>query len=561
MRLQDFSIGAKIVGSIIVLAVIILGGTAFTAIQMRAIDAGYQSFLTHDSQSWADVTRVRSQSNLISSLVYQVILEPDDAKMQAILRQRDAEEATMMKLAQEVKSATPQYADKVDAAMQDYAASKQAAQPAINFGLKNDYANANKAATSLYNPAWNKLDGDLVALRDTIGEKTLAGGRDLSDHSQSVMWLSAGIMLGGIVIGIILSWLIAQTGIVKPLAALSACMQTLAKGRYDIEIPGIGRKDELGGMAANVEVFRDNGKEAERLKAEQEEAKRRAEVEKRALMDRMAGEFEASVGGVIQQVAAQATQMQSSATAMSATAEETTRQAGTVAAASEESSANVQTVASASEELSSSIAEIGRQVSHSSQIAANAVAEANRANEMVNGLVTASQKIGEIVELINDVADQTNLLALNATIEAARAGEAGKGFAVVAAEVKNLATQTSKATEEISVQISGVQSATQDAVKAIGSIGTTIAEINQIATTIAAAVEQQGAATQEIARNVEEAARGTQEVSSNITGVTKAANDTGAASQQVLTASKLLGEQSVHLNGLVSKFLSSLRAA
>ena len=53
----------------------------------------------------------------------------------------------------------------------------------------------------------------------------------------------------------------------------------------------------------------------------------------------------------------------------------------------------------------------------------------------------------------------------------------------------------------------------------------------------------------------------TQEVSSNIGGVTQAANETGAASSQVLAASRLLGEQSVNLNGLVSKFLTSLRAA
>jgi len=561
MRLQDFSIGAKIVGSIVVLASIVLGGTTFTVMEMRSITAGYQSFLGHDARARLGSAKMRNDVNTTTSLIFQFLLEPDDTKMKALLRRKDEAEAVLMQDAQAIKTLTPQYAENVDALLEEYQATKRAAKPAMDIGAQNDFVNANKAATTQFIPLANKLDEHLVALRDLIDRKTQAGAAELSGRSDSVVWLSVGTMLGGVLVGIILSWIIAQKGIVKPVLDLSACMQTLSQGKYDLTIPGIGRKDELGLMASNVEVFRKNGMEGDRLRAQQEEDKHRAEVEKRALMEKMAGELEASVGTVIQQVTTQAAQMQSSATAMSATAEETTKQASAVAAASAQSAANVQTVASATEELSSSIAEIARQVSHSSRIAANAVSEAGKANEMVQGLLGASQKIGEVIALINDIADQTNLLALNATIEAARAGEAGKGFAVVAAEVKNLATQTAKATEEIGAQITGVQGATQDAVKAIASIGKTISEIDQIATTIAAAVEEQGAATQEIARNVEEAAKGTQEVSSNIGGVTEAANGTGAAANEVSVAAGALTSQSGRLKGAVEQFLSGIRAA
>jgi methyl-accepting chemotaxis protein len=429
----------------------------------------------------------------------------------------------------------------------------------IELSRKDDDKDAQKLYVGDMRTTFNQYYGTL----NKIVAYQAEGGKKEAQTAADTYRLAWDFVIAALVMAAILcigAGIVIVTGVSSPIKRMTNAMGHLAKHDLTTVIEGLGRKDEIGQMAAAVQVFKDSMIEGDRLKAEQEVAHQRAAA-RTAKMDELTRNFESSVGSVVQAVASQATQMESSAQSMSATAEETTKQASAVAAASEQSSANVQTVASATEELSSSISEISRQVSQSSQIAANAVSEASKANDMVQGLVGASAKIGEIVALINDIADQTNLLALNATIEAARAGEAGKGFAVVAAEVKNLATQTSKATEEIGTQITGVQGATQDAVQAIASISKTIAEIDQIATAIAAAVEEQGAATQEIARNVEEAAKGTQEVSSNIGGVTEAANGTGAAAGQVLTSAQALTGQSSHLKDLVQTFLAGVKAA
>jgi methyl-accepting chemotaxis protein len=388
------------------------------------------------------------------------------------------------------------------------------------------------------------------ALTETAAQSVTGNGETL------VMWLG----LAGLAAGVVLAWLIGR-GISRPVVAMCAAMRTLAGGDKTVEIPGVGRKDEIGQMADTVAVFKNNMIEADRLREETERQKAEAETARKTGMLRLADNFEAGIKGVVNSVASQATEMQSSAQAMTHTAEQATHQATAVAASVEEASANVQTVASSAEELSASVREIGQQVEHSSKISSQAVIEADKTNATVEGLAKTAQRIGDVVQLIETIAGQTNLLALNATIEAARAGDAGKGFAVVASEVKSLANQTAKATEEIRVQISEIQGATGQTVEAIRSIGATIRQMSEIATTIASAVEEQGAATREIATNVHQAAQGTSDIATNIEGVSRAATDTGSAATQVLGAAGELSKQAETLRRDVDEFLATVRAA
>ena len=253
-------------------------------------------------------------------------------------------------------------------------------------------------------------------------------------------------------------------------------------------------------------MFRESMIAARALSSEQDK-ERIAKAERAAAqMEARIAEFESTVRAALDGLQASANSMQTTAQSMSATADQSSALVSAVASAAEETSVNVQTVSSGTEELSSSIAEIGRQVVTSSEIARKAVDEAGATDATMQGLADNAARISVVVDLIQTIASQTNLLALNATIEAARAGEAGRGFAVVASEVKSLANQTAKATDEIRQQIAGMQTVTNSAVGAIRNISTTISEINEVTSAIAAAVEEQGAATREIARNIQHAA-------------------------------------------------------
>ncbi len=333
--------------------------------------------------------------------------------------------------------------------------------------------------------------------------------------------------------------------IARPLSAMTAAMTRLAGGDVDIEIPGLGRRDEIGRMAQALATFRENARH----------------LLKKVKLGEKASAFAATVGEIVELVASAAEKARMAAESLATIAERTEGQGEQTANASQEATRNVQTVASAAEELAASVAEISRQITSSAEITRRAVESVETTNAQMAELSEAARQIGRIVELITEIAEQTNLLALNATIEAARAGDAGKGFAVVAGEVKELATQTARATGEIAEQIGQIQRACDGSVQVIGSIAQTIGEIDHSTSIIAAAIEQQRAATEEIARSAGSAASHTREAAEAVASVGHGAQQTRDNAARALEDARALAEHAERLREAMQAFLREVEAA
>ncbi len=565
MSLKNWPVMFKIAALVVLLGVCAVSGTILAGAQMQSIGDKYSALLQGEARASVAFARMNRQVVWVARSVFQAVTSTTEEGNKAAEAEIKTGMDSFMTRANQAKAAAPDLAPKVNELVSRMnVVLKDTCGETLRLALTGTTQAENEKAAvlmlSVCDPALRAIASDITKIIDSA----------ITDVDQKIDTLKAvtsttvstlyGIMGGAIVVVLILSFLMARYGIVKPVEAIIAIMQELAGGKLTVTVPSTDRKDEVGAIAKSVEVFRKGMVEADRLRQDAALQEQRAAEGVRNERLEIARTFEASMGALAAAFAQSSNEVSEAARNLASTAEETSRQAEAVGGAAEEASHNVQTVAASTEEMTASIREIGSQVSHAAKIAASAADETSRTQSEIIELSQSAAKIGEVVDLITNIASQTNLLALNATIEAARAGEMGKGFAVVAQEVKQLAAQTAKATDEIAGKVGEIQQATNRSVESIDRIVGTIGQIRSASSAIAAAIEQQGAATQEIASNTQQAARGTETVNDNINGVSRAAGMTGAASSQLMSLSGSLTAQAEQLKLEVERVVQNLRA-
>jgi methyl-accepting chemotaxis protein len=422
-------------------------------------------------------------------------------------------------------------------------------------------ADAQRIVDFKLDPARDDVAFQMNRLINILGGQARDAETEAAERGGWIYRLTIGILAAGTAAALIGAFLLSHLFIARPLRRIAANMTRMANGDLGVTIPGARRSDEIGAMARAVEVFRSNAialREAERARTIE---RQRAEQEKDAALDAVAGAIETDILTIAAHVEQSATELETFARGMMTGLEESRRHAGMATSVAGETTASAAGVAAAIEELSTSIGEISAQVANASSTIAEATRCTGSAMSNTSALVTTVEDIDQIATMITAIASKTNLLALNAAIEAARAGEAGRGFAVVAQEVKALATQTTNALADIKQKTTSVGQVIEQVRAATQAMSSSMQKVEEISDAISISVEQQDLAARKIAESVDGAAQRTRQVSSAIADVSELVSQSGRGADQVLAAAAELNRQAAALCRDARSFTERIRAA
>jgi methyl-accepting chemotaxis protein len=465
----------------------------------------------------------------------------------------------------------------------------------IDLRLKVMRSVAAEEVTGIKAEEWTPMSVAKLASLLGVAETALdvAKERANSQHS-AAMWnltLQLSLLLAAIALTVGMMLLVSWR-VTDPLRTIQSAMQKLAGGDFDVVLPGLHRKDEIGDVANAVETFKVLAVEKARREADEvmqrqqaeaalqaksaEERARAAEEQAQAMRALGVGLTKLSEGDLTCRLPEDfpETYMQirdDFNTAMTGLHEtiraiaESTREVSNAAAEiststtdlsqrTEEQAASLEQTSASMEEISATVKKNAENAQHANSLTKGTWDVADRGGKVVSEAVSAmarieesSGKISDIISVIDEIARQTNLLALNAAVEAARAGEAGRGFAVVASEVRSLAQRSSQAAKDIKDLITNSSGQVREGVDLVNRAGASLSEI-------VGSIKQVADIVSEIANASGEQASGLDQISKALHQMDEVTQQNSALVEENAATAKTLEDQQGAMTERVNLF-------
>ncbi|KQS59335.1 chemotaxis protein [Rhizobium sp. Leaf371] len=572
-----------------------LATTLYSARQISAINTDYSGLISGEQSAALSIARSNRSLQAIRASIGDLLIARTRQANDAAAKELETNKAAFVTFIDAAATALPEKTEIATLKAASVAVIETTCAPAIAAARAATSDAEISASQAKYlaecQPAFAAMTPRLSALASEISDGAAKVSDALSATAATTILKTVGMVVGGLLVVMLAGYLAIRAWLVRPIKGLSQTMETLAEGKLDADVAGIDRRDEIGGMAKAVQVFKDNGLRARQLEQDAAASRSAGEIEaaRIAESDRLraeamalatsgladglknlssgdltfrltqpfAADFESlrsDFNAAVSQLSESLRSVADATGSIDSGAREISQSADDLSKRTEQQAASLEETAAALDQITVNVSHSSKRTEEARNVAIEANRSARHSGEVVASAVTAMQRIEEsssqissIIGVIDEIAFQTNLLALNAGVEAARAGEAGKGFAVVAQEVRELAQRSAQAAKEIKDLIRNSSAEVSTGVKLVQETGEALKVIEAQVVTINTQLDA-------IATSAREQSVGLAEVNTAVNQMDQVTQQNAAMVEESTAASATLAGEVNRLREIISDF-------
>ena len=593
--MKNLPIVGKFLTVFALFGVFALGIAAYSSNSIMSIDSAYSDLITHESAAALSLARAnRTLQNGRAGIADLMISFTDEANKAAVAEVAASRTEFVEQMDEAIRT-LPSNASLTALKASGLAIYDVTCTNAIALGKSSVTQDDNKAAQRAFldecKPGFAAIGPQFVTVTNDVAHGAIVRSDELTGDSTTTARTTVAAVITGFLIIAGIGFVAVRKWVVTPVRALATTMTTLAEGNLTASVDGTDRRDEVGGMARAVQVFKDNGLKARTLEAEADRTRNASEAERErvAASDRQraaemtqatqsladglrrlsagdltvhldqafAVDFEglrADFNAAVAQLRETLSAVSHAVGAIDGGSRELSESASDLSRRTEQQAASLEETAAALDEITANVSNSAKRTEEARTVAIAANESAQQSGRVVADAVDAmeriessSSQISNIIGVIDEIAFQTNLLALNAGVEAARAGEAGKGFAVVAQEVRELAQRSANAAKEIKGLIRHSAGEVEGGVRHVKATGEALKVIESHIVSINSQLDA-------ISTSAREQSVGLAEVNTAVNQMDQVTQQNAAMVEEATAASSSLATEADRLRQLIHRF-------
>ncbi|HVE22503.1 MAG TPA: HAMP domain-containing protein, partial [Acidocella sp.] len=268
-----------------VFGLFVIGSTIYVTTEMRGLTAGFEHVNATAGTAALDITTANQALDGAEADIEWLLIDTTNSGIQGALGKLATNRKKFDALMVGAEKAVPQQADVLTSLQTrgDTLLNASCAQ-SIKLGAAAatpaEVTASQKEFLSHCLPGFPSLINDLAAVRDSSRKQVGNDQAILDSAAGKTIFTTFALVLVSLIVILVCGFFVVQAWIVSPIKGLQKTMGDLAGGNLRAVVAGIERRDEIGGMARAVQIFKDAGLEKQRLEEDAKAAAAQMDAER-----------------------------------------------------------------------------------------------------------------------------------------------------------------------------------------------------------------------------------------------------------------------------------------